>query len=66
MAYAAFIVYDKLDDTRTTISHVLLVILTGNLMIYLFYYTLRTWYANLVGMKNFLKGDIPNQNEGKK
>ena len=52
LVYAAFTFYEKFQDTRTTISHVLLVILTGNLMIYLFYYTTRTWYAALTHKKS--------------
>ena len=62
--YAAYTVYDRWQDSRTTISHVLLVIFTGNLMIYLFYYTVRTWYASCFGSKKMLKDEILKQNEG--
>ena len=62
--YAAYTVYDRWLDSRTTISHVLLVIFTGNLMIYLFYYTMRTWYASCFGNKKMLKDEILRQNEG--
>ena len=62
--YAAFTVYDRWLDSRTTISHVLLVIFTGNLMIYLFYYTVRTWYASCFGNKKMLKDEVLRQNEG--
>ena len=51
LGYAAFTVYTKWEDSRTTISHVLLVILTFNLMNYLFYYTMRTWYASFTRKK---------------
>ena len=47
LGYAGFTVFEKIEDSRTTISHVLLVIFTGNLMIYLCYYTMRTWYVSV-------------------
>ena len=64
IGYAAYTVYDRFKDSRTTISHVLLVIFTGNLMIYLFYYTTRTWYASFAGKHKILTQELRNQNEG--
>ena len=64
LVYAAFTCYEKFQDSRTTISHVLLVILTGNLTIYLFYYTMRTWYAALTHRKSKPVQKVSNENEG--
>ena len=56
--YAAYTVYDRLLDSRTTISNVLLVVFTGNFMIYSFYYNVRTWCGSCFGNEKTPKDKI--------
>jgi hypothetical protein len=46
LGYAIFVTYQKIKDGSKTISHVLLVILCGNMMFYLFYYIVRKGIEN--------------------
>ena len=46
IGYAIFVTHQKIKDGSKTISHVLLVILCGNMMFYLFYYIVRKAIEN--------------------
>ena len=40
-AYAAYIAYSKFRDPKKTVTHIVLLILAGNLFLYIFYYVFR-------------------------
>jgi len=63
------ITYQKLKDESKTISHVLLVILAGNLMGYLFYYVIRkfieSWKRKKLKRQNYRKTDEDDESQSK-
>ena len=57
VVYAIFVTYQKVKDGTKTISHVLLAILCGNMMLYLFYYIVRKVIENCHKKRQFKKPD---------
>ena len=69
IGYAILITYQKLKDESKTISHVLLVILAGNLMGYLFYYVVRkfieSWKRKKMKSQSYRKTDEDDESQSK-
>ena len=69
IGYAIFITFQKLKDETKTISHVLLVILAGNLMGYLLYYVIRkiieSWKRKKLKHQNNKKTEEEDESQSK-